>query len=242
MRVRPSAIIIGASSGIGLELCRVLAERGCRLGIAARRKALLEAQAAALPQVACVREMDVSRPEAARAEFEAMLQALAPVDFVYLCAGTGHINPGLKWELEEETIRVNALGFAALASSAFAFFCRQGHGHLAGITSVAAVRGTAAAPAYGATKALASQYLESLRLRARRSGLPVFVTEIRPGFVDTAMMRAERPFWVASPALAARQIVAAVEARKSVAYVTRRWRLVAWFLRLLPEAVYAKMG
>src|SRR6185436_6163078 len=193
--MRPSAIIIGASSGIGLELCQLLANRGYRIGIAARRKHLLDEQAALFPEVCCVRTMDVSQPAEASQTFESMLQALAPVDFVYLSAGTGHLNPDLKWELEEETIRVNTLGFAALASSAVSFFTKQGHGHLVGITSVAAVRGSPAAPAYGATKAFASQYLESLGLRARRSGLPIFVTEIRPGFVDTAMMKTEKPFW-----------------------------------------------
>jgi short-subunit dehydrogenase len=240
--VKPSAIIIGASSGIGLELCRHLAGKDYRIGIAARRKSLLDEQAAALPQVCCVCSMDVSVPDDALQSFESMLKAVAPVNFVYLCAGTGHLNPDLRWKLEDETIRVNTLGFAALASNAMSFFLKQGHGHLVGITSVAAVRGSTAAPAYGATKAFESHYLESLRFRARRSGLPIFVTEIRPGFVDTAMMKTDHPFWVSSPAVAACQIAAAVEARKSIAYVTRRWRLVVWLLRLLPRMIYAKVA
>jgi short-subunit dehydrogenase len=240
--VKPSAIIIGASSGIGLELVRHLAGRGCRLGIAARRKSLLDEQAALLPQVCCVRAMDVSRPDDALPGFQSLLAALAPVDFVYLCAGTGHLNPDLRWELEDETIRVNALGFAALAAAALAFFLKQGRGRLVGITSVAAVRASSAAPAYGATKAFESHYLQALRLRARRSGLPVGVTEIRPGFVATAMMKTDRPFWVLTPAAAARQIVAAAEAGQTLAYVSRRWRLVACLLRLLPDALYARLG
>jgi short-subunit dehydrogenase len=187
--VKPSAIIIGASSGIGLELCRHLAAKGYRIGIAARRKSLLDETAAALPQVCCVSTIDLSKPDEALQYFKIMLEDVAPVDFVYLCAGTGHPNPDLVWKLEDETIRVNALGFAALASSSMSFFLKQGHGHLVGITSVAAVRGSSAAPAYGATKAFESHYLESLQIRARRSGARIFVTEVRPGFVDTAMMK-----------------------------------------------------
>ena len=240
--MNPSAIIIGASSGIGLALCQQLAGKDFRLGIAARRQALLDAAAATHPQVSCVRDMDLAQPEEALKCFESMLTALSPVDYVYLCAGTGHLNPQLEWKLEEETIRVNALGFTALASRAMSFFLQQKRGHLVGITSVAAVRGSTAAPAYGATKAFESHYLQSLRLVARRSNLPVYVTEIRPGFVDTAMMKTPHPFWVASPTEAARQIVAAVEARKSLAYVTRRWCAVAWLMKLLPEAVYARLG
>jgi len=240
--VKPSAIIIGASSGMGLELCRLLAAKDYRIGIAARRKSLLDATAASFPQVCCVNTLDLSRPDEALLCFKTMLESVAPVDFVYLCAGTGHLNPHLTWKLEDETIRVNALGFAALASSAMSFFLKQGHGQLVGITSVAAVRGSSAAPAYGATKAFASHYLESLRIRAGRSGLPIFVTEIRPGFVDTAMMKTDHPFWVCTPAVAARQIAAAAEARKSMAYVTRRWCFVAWLMRHLPNMIYARLG
>jgi len=225
---------------MGFELGQLLAHQGYRIGLAARREASLIEQAAKLPEVVCVRGMDLARPDEALRSFNSMLETVAPIDFVYLCAGTGHLNPDLRWPLEEETIRVNALGFAALASAALSFFLQQGHGQLVGITSVAAVRGAAVAPAYGATKAFESHYLESLRLRARRSGRPIFVTEIRPGFVDTAMMKAERPFWVVSPALAARKIVAATEARKAIAYVPRRWRLVAGLLQLLPTAIYEK--
>lgn len=240
--VKPSAIIIGASSGIGLELCRHLAAKDYRVGIAARRKSLLDETAASLPQVCCVSMIDLFQPDEALQYFKAMLEAVAPVDFVYLCAGTGHLNPDLIWKLEDETIRVNTLGFAALASSAMSFFLKQGHGHLIGVTSVAAVRGSRAAPAYGATKAFESHYLESLRIRACRSGAPIFVTEIRPGYVDTAMRKTDHPFWVSTPTVAASQIAAAVGARKSIAYVTRRWRFVAWLLRLLPRTIYERLA
>ncbi|MGE5213410.1 MAG: SDR family NAD(P)-dependent oxidoreductase [Nitrospirota bacterium] len=240
--MKPSAIIIGASSGIGLELCRYLVTKDYRIGIAARRKPLLDEMAASLTQICCVSEIDAARPDEAIQCFKSMTRAVAPVDFVYICAGTGHPNPDLKWEPEDETIRVNALGFAALASTAMSYFLKQGHGHLVGITSVAAVRGSSDAPAYGATKAFESHYLESLRIRARKSGVPISVTEIRPGFVKTAMMKAEKPFWVASPVVAARQIVAAAEARKSIAYVTARWRLVAWLMRMLPNMIYDRVA
>lgn len=240
--MQPSAIIIGASSGIGLELCRHLAARNYRVGIAARRKSLLDETAAAFPQIRCVSTIDISQPNEAISNFKGMLETMAPVDFVYLCAGTGHNNPNLEWELEAETIRVNALGFAALASTAVTYFLKQRYGNLVGITSVAAVRGSSVAPAYGATKAFESHYLESLRIRARRSGAPVFVTEIRPGFVDTAMMKSDRPFWVSSPAVAARKIAAAAEARKSLVYVTSRWRLLAWIMRLMPRIIYERMA
>ncbi len=117
-----------------------------------------------------------------------------------------------------------------------------GHGHIVGITSMAARRGSAGAPAYNASKAFASRYLEGLRYRAVRSGKPIYITEACPGFVDTAMMKAERPFWVASAAEAARHIVRAAEKRRRLAFITPRWRLVAWIQRLLPDWVYARVA
>lgn len=173
---------------------------------------------------------------------ESMFTHLAPVSFIYLVAGTGHLNPDLRWAPEEETIRVNALGFAALAACSLRLFLRQGHGHLVGISSIAALRGSATAPAYSASKAFASCYLQGLRYRARRSRLPIFVTDVRPGFMDTAMLKAARPFWVASPATAAKQIVGAVDSRRALVYVTRRWRAIAWLLGLLPDAVFTKVA
>jgi short-subunit dehydrogenase len=237
----PTAIIIGASSGIGAELAHQLAAKGYRLGIAARRKELLDQHAAKLPQVKCVRRMDISQPEEALKVFGEMLQELGEVDAIYLVSGLGHLNPELRWDYEAETIRVNALGFAALAGSAWKFFLKQGRGHLIGITSVAAVRAAATTPAYGSSKIFCSHYLQALRLRAIKSRLPIHVTEIRPGFVDTAMGRHDRAFWVAPVPVAVRQILRAVERKKRVAYVTRRWYFVAGLFRLLPEWLLARL-
>ncbi len=85
-------------------------------------------------------------------------------------------------------------------------------------------------------------YLDGLRDLARHSGHPIVVTEVQPGFVDTAMMKPDRPLpalfrqlFVASPAKAARQILRAVQKRKKHAYITKRYALVAFILRRLPR-------
>lgn len=229
-----SAIILGASSGIGLEIAKLLSAKGYRLGVAARRIDLLQAHAAADSRIASVRAIDLSR-EDATAVFSEMVAELGSVDMVVISSGTGHLNPALEWQLEEETIALNAMGFARIACAAIAVFEKQGHGHLVGISSIAALRGAGEAPAYGATKAFASRYLQGLHLRARKQGGKIRVTDVRPGFVDTAMMKADKPFWVASPAKAAAQILSAIDAGKRIVYVTRRWSLIGWLLRHLPE-------
>jgi len=86
-----------------------------------------------------------------------------------------------------------------------------------------------------ASKAFMSNYLQGLRYRFAKLRLPVVVTEVQPGFVDTAMAKAAKKFWAATPEKAARQIFAAVRKRKRLVYVTRRWRLVAWLVKAMPD-------
>lgn len=236
----PRAIIVGASSGIGLELARVLAGQGYRLGLAARRVGLLEDLARSLPgPAAIVRPLDVTHAAAMDA-LTGLINDLGGLDLAVITAGTGHLNPALDWPPEHETLAVNVTGFAAAATVVFRHFEQAGKGHLVGISSIAALRGSRIAPAYNASKAFVSNYLEGLRMRARHAGLPIAVTDIQAGLVDTAMAKGEGLFWVAPPAKAAAQIWEAIRRRAPHAYVTRRWRLVAWALRLLPDFLYQR--
>jgi short-subunit dehydrogenase len=86
-----------------------------------------------------------------------------------------------------------------------------------------------------------SNYLQGVRYRFKKLKRPIVVTDVQPGFVDTRMAKGDRLFWVASPETAARQIAAAIRGRKQRVYVTRRWRLIAWLLRVLPDVVYSKL-
>lgn len=229
------AIIIGASSGIGEALARRLARDGWRVIIAARRKERLQALADELGDCVEPYSIDVNDADSAQVVLEGLWQKYGHVDLVVISAGTGHINTDLTWEPERETLTLNVLGFAAFAGAAIRFFVRQGSGHLAGISSIARFRGDGAAPAYGASKAFVSLYLDGLRDSVKKKKLPVHVTELCPGFVNTAMMKTDKPFWVASPEVAADQMVTAIYAHKKCAYITRRWALIAWLLRLLPR-------
>lgn len=236
------AILIGASSGIGRALAKVLAREGYVVGIAARRVPLLLELQQELGNSASVKPMDVADVPRAMGDLTDWLEELDDVNLVVLNAGIGHVNPELHWDLEDETIRVNVYGIAALANVAMRHFIQRGAGHLVGISSVAGVRGNSRAPAYCASKAFLSTYLDSLRYRAWRLGLPIAVTDIRPGFIDTAMGQSPQRFWVASPELAAEQIYTAICRRKRRAYITRRWIVVAWLMRLLPDWLYRRLA
>ncbi len=239
---RGNAIVVGASSGIGRALALRLARDGWTLGLTGRRVALLESLRDELGGQAFVQEMDVADAPAAMAALEQLIAAMGGVALVVLNAGTGSVNPDLAWEREEPAIRVNAHGFAALANVAMRHFLARGRGHLVGVSSMNALRGSRYAPAYSASKAFVSNYLEALWYHVARLGLPIAVTDVQPGFVDTAMTREQtRKFWVATPEQAADQIARAIRRRKKRAVVTRRWVLVAWLVRVLPHWAYKRI-
>lgn len=235
-----NAVIVGASSGIGEALARRLADEGWTLGLAARRVERLAALSAGLAaahprQRFCFRAIDVVDQDAAIATFEALVAELGGVDLVVVSSGVGHENPLLDWPPEENSVAVNVAGFTAIAVAAMRHFESRRAGHLVGLSSLAALHGHGDAPAYGASKAYVSRYLQALRHRAAARKLPIAVTDIQAGFVDTAMAKGEGLFWVAPVDVAARQIADAIRRRRRHAYVTRRWRLIAWLLRILPD-------
>ena len=236
------AIVIGASSGIGRALALRLAREGYVVGLTARRlPLLLELQAQIGPR-AFVKPMDVADTARAMGLLEELIGEMDGVDLIVVSAGTGHLNPDLAWEPEAETLGVNVLGFAAMANVAYGHFVRRGAGHLVSISSIAALRGGGGAPAYNASKAFVSAYLDGLRHKLARLGSPVAITDIQPGFVRTAMAQGPHVFWAASPGKAAEQIWQAIRRRRKRVVITRRWRLIAWLMRLVPDGVYHRLG
>ena len=236
-----TAIIVGASSGIGRELSKILSAKGFQLGLAARRIDLLVDLEKKLPNPSRAVHMDVAEVTATRQSMQGLIADLGTVDLVVISAGTGHLNPELDFSKEAETIATNVAGFTAVANVAFKHFLHKQSGHLVGISSIAALRGDGEAPAYNASKAFMSNYLEGLRKKAVKSGFPIAVTDIRPGFVDTDMAKGEGKFWVAPPQKAARQIYSAIAKKKKHAYITKRWRIVAGLLKIMPAFLYNRL-
>ena len=235
-------LVIGATSGIGRALAGRLAASGCRVGIVGRRaEPLTERDSDPSENPFFQAAADVTDPAAAGAVPERLVQRMGGMDLCLVAAGAGELNPELDYALELPAIRTNVVGWTAVVDWAYGYFERQGRGHLAVITSVGGLRGSCAAPAYNASKAYQINYAEGLRQRVAKSGLPVTITDIRPGLVDTAMAKGEGLFWVQPVAKTVRQILPAVERRRHVAVVTRRWRIAAWLLRHLPESLYLKM-
>lgn len=229
-------IIIGGTSGIGLALASIYAEAGNRVGIAGRREQLPEELNAFPPGRIFRKRVDVDELDTLTARLDELVDELGGMDLLIISSGTGFINPSLEFEPELATLRTNVLGFTAVVGWGYRYFESQGSGHLAAITSLGALRGEGSAPAYGASKSYQVLYLEALRQKSAGGGKRIAITDIRPGFVDTAMAKGDGLFWVAPVEKAARQIETAIRRRRKVAYITKRWRLIGFILRLMQLA------
>lgn len=231
------AIIVGATSGIGKALALQLAGQGYQVGISGRRTELLHAMKAQHPEAFFIETIDITETATIPEKLSNLTRSLGGCDLLVISSGTGHINDALQYDLEKNTIDTNVSGFTCVACWAYRYFAEHGHGHLVGVTSVGGLRGSRSAPAYNASKSYQINYLEGLRQKAFRFGKSIYVTDIRPGLVDTDMAKGEGLFWVMPVEKAVRQILRAIRHRKSVAVVTRRWRLVALIMKLMPRAL-----
>ncbi|GAA4330299.1 SDR family NAD(P)-dependent oxidoreductase [Flaviaesturariibacter amylovorans] len=231
-------IIVGATSGIGRALAESFLADGHRVAITGRRAGLLEEIRQAFPETCVAACHDVQSDNHPYAD---LVHELGGLDLFVYNAGYGSISKELDPALEVDTTLTNVMGFVRAVAFAFDHFARSGGGQIVLTSSVAAVRGNGFAPAYSASKAFLSNYAEGLNLKAARQRLPIVVTDIRPGFVATKMAQG-RLFWVVPVPKAVAQIRTAIGWRCRVAYVSRRWRLVAALLQRLPYGVLRRVG
>ncbi len=235
------AVVIGATSGIGEGLAKLLANNNYLVGITGRRTALLEKLKSEKPGSYFIKTFDVGNTKATVEKLEELAAELGGIDLLIISSGTGEINVNLDFEIERQTIQTNVSGFTSIAGWAFNYFENQKSGHLVAITSIAGLRGSRQAPSYNATKAYQINYLEGLRQKATKLKIPVYVTDIRPGLIDTAMAKGEGLFWVMPVEKAVKQIFRGIIRKKKIVYVTKRWRLIAAIMKRIPRPIFDKM-
>lgn len=234
-------IIIGATSGIGQALAEILLQKNFKVGVTGRRGILLDALKEKKPDHVFVKQMDVQDLSTIDFACKELVDQMGGLDLMIISSGIGEENRGLNFEIENEVIKTNVLGFTSLADWAMRYFKEQGYGHLVNISSIAGIRGNGIAPSYNATKAYQINYLEGLRINAKDFGPNITVTDVRPGFVDTAMAKGDGLFWVAPVEKAAKQIYRAIQQKKQVVYVSKRWRLIGLLLKLIPFSFLKKL-
>lgn len=236
--MKKKVIIIGASSGIGKSLAEKFAAEGAEVGISARRFHLLEDMNKNGQFV--IAQMDVSHPEETLATLHEMIRNMGGLDVLVINAGI--LNHEGTWQGDLKTATVNSNGFMVLAHEAYTFFSKQGHGQILALGSIAGLKGFAENPAYCASKAFLSTYLQGLAQKAKTQKLAIHVSTIIAGFV-TSDMTAKRKikFWTCSSERAAKLIYNGAKKRKRTIYVSRRWRIVAALLWLTPNFVFERI-
>lgn len=234
-------LIIGATSGIGKVLFEKFVSEGNYLGIVGRRTNLLDELQLQHPYNTFVFAADITKQDEIEQSIHTLCEKLGNIDIAIVCSGIGDLNPSLVYALEHPTIETNVKGWTFVIDSLYHIFEKQGYGHLVAITSIGGLRGEPMAPAYSATKAYQINYIEALRKKAYKSGIQITVTDIRPGLVDTAMDKGEGLFWVMPVEKVASKIITAIQKKKSKAYVTKRWHILAILNKNLPYCLYKRM-
>ena len=230
-------VIIGATSGIGKALFEKYANGANRIGIIGRRTHLLDELHQKYPSKTIPTQADITHLEEIEQAINTLHDMLGKIDLAIVCAGIGEINTTLDYAVERPTIDTNIVGWTFVIDLLYHIFEQQGHGHLVAITSAGGLRGEPMAPAYSATKAYQINYMEALRKKTFKNGRHITVTDIRPGLVDTAMAKGEGLFWVMPVEKVAGQIIVAIRKQKSIAYVTKRWHVLAVINKFLPECL-----
>ncbi len=230
------AIIIGASSGIGLEVARLLIKEGWQVGVAARRVELMEGIGAA-----AVERIDVTADDATEA-LHRLIDKTGGMDLFFYASGIGKQNRELLEDIELATMQTNGVGFVRMIGEAYRFFAQQGRGHIAAITSIAGTKGLGPAPSYSATKAMQNVYLQALEQQAYARGLNIRFTDIRPGFVDTALLSGDFHYpMMLKPDRVAHDIVRSINSQRHIRVIDYRYRLLTALWRRIPRFIWRRI-
>lgn len=232
------AIVIGGTSGIGLELSKILLSKGMKVGVAGRNKKKLDEINKKFGDKVITSLIDITKISKSIIQLKKLINKLGGLDIIVISSAVSHHNPTLDWKLEKETVETNVLGFIAIANTATDFFKKQGSGHIVGISSIAALKHSSRSTAYSASKAFISNYMTGIRENFRKDKLNIIVTDVLPGFVDTPMIKGRKNlFWTQHPKKVASQIYDAIRKKKKIVVVTRRWNLIVWLMKILPFSI-----
>ncbi len=246
LELRPRALVVGASTGIGAELSRQLVDEGYVVALLARRLDKLEILCNEINGKygeirACAYFHDVTDYDSVPTLFQTIYQDLRGIDLVIYNAGIMH-NVGFSeynFKKDKDMIDVNLLGGIAWLSEAAKLFEIAGYGQIVGISSVSGDRGRVKNPGYSASKAGLSTYLESLRNRLTRSGVNVIT--IKSGPVATDMTTGEEAFLIPVDQAVA-DILNAIKKHKQIRYTPRRWWLIMLVIVLIPSFIFRRLN
>ncbi len=243
---KDKAIIVGATSGMGRQVAKMLS-KNYDVGLVGRRLNLLESLQTEIPTKSYIKQIDVTQTETAIQKLYELIEEMGGLDLIVISiSAINDIRNGKECpDIDKKIIDVDLIGFWTMANAALAFFEKQKSGHLVGISSVSGLKGDALCPVYCGAKAFISRYLEGIRNKMIQNKIPIYVTDIIPGWVEVEaedINKIPGVYWVATTQKAAEQICDAIKAKKKKAYITKRWQLIAWLYDITPDFIYNAIG
>lgn len=235
-------IVVGATSGIGREVALLYIRAGWQVGVAGRRAERLEELQRMAPGQVVTQVIDICSQDAGK-QLQRLVEALGGMDVYFHSSGIGFQNPSLDTDTELRTVETNVAGFTRMINAAFHYFeNRKEGGHIAVISSIAGTKGLGVAPAYSSTKRFQNTYLQSLAQLAHMRRLSITFTDIRPGFVDTDLLKNARFPLLMQPDAVARSIVKAVSRRQRIVTIDCRYRVIVALWRLIPRRLWERLS
>ncbi len=223
---------------MGMEVAKLLLDEGCQLGVAARREDRLQALKQLAPDRVVTATIDVTAEDAPH-RLRSLIDEMGGMDLFFYSSGIGKQNRTLEPDIELNTFNTNAMGFARMIGEAYRYFAERGEGHIAAITSIAGTKGLGPAPSYSATKAMQNVYLQALEQQSNARGLKIRFTDIRPGFVDTALLSGDFRYpMMLKPEKVARQIVRALKCKRHIQVIDWKYSLLTACWRRLPRPLW----
>ena len=188
-----------------------------------------------------IEELDITQEEATD-KLQILINKLGGMDLFLLSSGIGYQNINLDSKIELDTARTNVEGFIRMVDSAFTYFKENGGGHLAVISSIAGTKGLGVAPAYSATKRFQNTYIDALEQLVHLQRLNIYFTDIRPGFVATALLNDGKHYPMLMKAdKVGYNIVKAIKRKQRVAIIDTRYRILVFFWQMIPQWIWKRM-
>jgi len=236
-------IIMGATSGIGLNVAERLLKDGMTVGVAGRKTDVLKALQERYPGKVNYATIDITAPDAPD-RLRDLIRRVGGMDVYFHVSGIGYENDGLDPSREIATMETNVVGFTRMVGAAFRYFrdnC-DGKGHIAAVTSVAGTNGIGRLAAYSASKRFQQTYLRALEQLAVIRHLQIRFTDIRPGWVRTPLLDDNHNYpLVMQLPYAVPRIIRAIRRKARVAVVDWRWNIVVGLWRLIPNALWVRL-
>lgn len=234
---------MGASSGMGLRVAEMLAERGVPVGLAARNTKPMEELKRRFPSNVEYASIDICRSDAPE-RLDELIGKLGGMEVYLHISGIGYENLDLDPEREAAIVNTNAVGLSRMLCAAYRHFRANGiAGQIGVVTSVAGTNGVGKLSAYSASKKFAQTYITALEQLSIAENAGISFSDIRPGWVKTPLLvpGARYPMEMSAD-YAAREIIKALAHRERVCIFDDRWRLLVTLWKLIPDSVWVKMN